>query len=234
MHKQSNPELAIQAKNLEFKYQDNQLPVLSIAEWQVKSGERLFLHGASGTGKSTLLQLLCGLRVAQGDLTVAGVNLSELSEGKRNKFRVDNIGIVFQQFNLIPYLSMQDNIVLASALAGKSYAKAESKAQALLESVGLAKNLWSQSADSLSIGQQQRVAIARALINNPQILLLDEPTSALDEENQQRFMQVLQQHLQEHSTTAIFVSHDMRLASHFDRSVSLADISINQNLLEAS
>jgi putative ABC transport system ATP-binding protein len=222
---QTNTQLAIDAKLLEFRYANAQSPTINIPAWQVKTGERLFLQGASGTGKSTLLQLLSGLLVGTGSLSVAGTDLHGLSSTQLDHFRARNIGVVFQQFNLIPYLSTLDNVVLAASLAGGAYAPSAIRAQSLLTEVGLPQTLWQQPANTLSIGQQQRVAIARALINNPQILLLDEPTSALDEENQKRFMDVLQKHLEAHSTTVIFVSHDLRLATHFDRSITFADLS---------
>ena len=231
----AHTDLAIEIQDLVFRYPKAQAPMLSIPHWQVKAGERLFLQGASGVGKSTLLQLLCGLHVGnvgKGKLSIAGVNLAELSAAKRDAFRALHIGMVFQQFNLIPYLSILDNVVLAASLAGGAYAASVLRAQNLLDEVGLPANMWQQPAATLSIGQQQRVAIVRALINNPQLLLLDEPTSALDDDNQARFMTVLQNYLETkttdmktQATTVIFVSHDIRLAKHFDRSVALTDLS---------
>lgn len=227
MQKTSYTDLAIAAHDLEFHYSNASSAVLSIPKWHVATGERLFLQGASGTGKSTLLQLLCGLRVGTGELLVAGANFNTLSVSKRDAFRARHVGVVFQQFNLIPYLSMLDNVVLSASLAGGTYSVSTRRAKELLDKVGLSQDLWRQPADTLSIGQQQRVAIARALINTPKVLLLDEPTSALDEDNQIRFMEVLLHHLQAHVTTTIFVSHDARLAKHFDRTVALADLSSN-------
>jgi putative ABC transport system ATP-binding protein len=227
---QPSTQLAIEAHSFEFRYSRAQPPVVCLPEWRVAAGEQLFLRGASGTGKSTLLQLLCGLRVGTGKLSIAGTNLSELSSAKRDSFRARHIGVVFQQFNLIPYLSMLENVVVAASLAGRAYAASAERAKFLLEEVGLSETLWRQQADTLSIGQQQRVAIARALINIPQLLLLDEPTSALDEANQARFMAVLTNHLETHPTTVVFVSHDLRLAKYFERSVTLAELSpVNEN-----
>jgi putative ABC transport system ATP-binding protein len=218
--------MAICAKALAFRYSSARASVFSLANWQVEAGERLFLHGASGSGKSTLLQLLCGLHAGEGVVKIGGVDLAQLSATKRDRFRARHIGVVFQQFNLIPYLSTLDNVILATSLAGKPYTASRLLAQSLLTEVGMTQQLWQQPAGTLSIGQQQRVAIARALVNTPDLLLLDEPTSALDEANRIQFMNVLSKHLDTHpKTTVIFVSHDTRLASYFDRSIALSDIS---------
>jgi len=216
---------AIEITSLAYRYPKAEVNTLQVPEWRVAIGERMFLQGSSGSGKTTLLQLLCGLRVGVGQLAIIGTKIGELPPAKRDRFRSRHIGVVFQQFNLIPYLSAVDNVVLAASLAGLSK-DAEYRAKQLLENVGLSRGEYKHAAGSLSIGQQQRVAIARALINSPDILLLDEPTSALDDHNQSLFMQTLLHHLESHpNTTVVFVSHDVRLASNFDRSVSLSDIS---------
>ncbi|MDZ7924361.1 MAG: ATP-binding cassette domain-containing protein [Marinagarivorans sp.] len=218
--------LAICANALSFTYSNSLDPIVQIPKWQVVVGERVFLQGASGMGKSTLLQLLCGLRIGSGKLSVEGVELAQLSAAKRDRFRAQNIGVVFQQFNLIPYLSSLDNILLAASLAGRANAQTKALAQSLLSDTGLAPKLWQQRADTLSIGQQQRIAIARALINSPSLLLFDEPTSALDEVNRNLFMQMLSTYIEGHkNTTVIFVSHDTRLASYFDSSIALSELS---------
>lgn len=216
--------LAIDARELEFRYRASEEAIIRIANWQVPAGTRLFLHGASGAGKSTLLRLLSGLLTANGKLEVAGTELNKLSSGQRDHFRARHIGMVFQQFNLLPYLSCLDNVVLAASLVGRSRAEALAQAKKLLNQVGLPATLWRQTSHTLSIGQQQRVAIVRALINKPEILLLDEPTSALDEDNRQGFIAALLQHLEDHPATVIFVSHDLRLASHFDHHLSLSTL----------
>lgn len=217
--------LAIDAQALQYRYPKAAEAVLDIPTWQVAAGEHIFLHGGSGTGKSTLLQLLCGLRVGTGQLNVVGAHFNQLTSSQRDHFRARHIGVVFQQFNLIPYLSMIDNVVLGAALGGGGYKASIKQAKGLLNAVGLPQKLWTQAAGELSIGQQQRVAIARALINAPKLLLLDEPTSALDEDNQQRFMTTLFDYLNATPTTTIFVSHDKRLAQPFDRVVALAELS---------
>jgi len=217
--------LSIDVSSLVYRYPKAKTDTLRIQRWQVPRGEHIFLQGASGSGKSTLLQLLCGLRVGSGELCIAGKKIGELTPAKRDRFRACHIGMVFQQFNLIPYLSAVDNVTIAARLA-RLGTDAKERAERLLDQVGLPQNVWKQAAEILSIGQQQRVAIARALINSPDILLLDEPTSALDEANQKLFMKLLLQHLDRNpATTIVFVSHDARLKSYFERSVKLSDIS---------
>ena len=221
--------LMIEIASLTYRYPKSQIDTLRIPKWQVAVGEHVFLQGASGSGKSTLLQLLCGLRVGTGNLHIAGTNIGKLTQAKRDRFRARHIGMVFQQFNLIPYLSALDNVVLATSLAGISN-NAKARADELLDQVGLHKLAKAQTAHSLSIGQQQRVAIARALINAPDILLLDEPTSALDDINQAQFIEVLFKHLARHpKTTLIFVSHDTRLTAYFPHSTSLSQISAHDH-----
>ena len=233
---QSLPEQhsTIEISSLSYRYPKAKIDALRIPAWHVARGERVFLHGASGSGKSTLLQLLCGLRSGNGELKVAGTTMANLSQAKRDRFRAHHIGMVFQQFNLIPYLSMIDNLVLAANLAGRGK-NAKARARLLLGQVNLAQNLWAQPAEKLSIGQQQRVAIARALINAPKMLLFDEPTSALDDTNQSVFMRALEEHLHNQpETTVVFVSHDLRLASYFQRTVALSDIASAESSQEHS
>ena len=221
----NTPLLAIDISSLGYRYPNAETDTLHIPQWQVASGEHVFLKGESGSGKSTLLQLLCGLRVGTGQLSILGTILSQLSQSKRDHFRSQHIGMVFQQFNLIPYLSAVDNVALAANLA-KQGKHANERAEALLEHVGLLTPTSKQAANTLSIGQQQRVAIARALINTPELLLLDEPTSALDNHNQTIFMDTLMHHLSLNPTTSVvFVSHDASLASYFKQSINLSDIS---------
>lgn len=225
MTEATEDNLAIDIASLSYRYPKANVDTLCISQWQVAAGEHILLQGASGSGKSTLLKVLCGLRLGTGKLRISNTALGELPQAKRDRFRARHIGMVFQQFNLIPYLSAVDNVLLAASLTTKNK-EANEQVKLLLEQVGLQQTLWKQAAHLLSIGQQQRVAIARALINFPELLLLDEPTSALDEKNRKLFMSALQHHLDlRPNTTVVFVSHDEQLSSHFERTVSLSDIS---------
>lgn len=217
---------AIRINQLVFSYPGkNAAVVLDIPSWHIQQGERLFLQGPSGSGKSTLLNLLAGiLTTTQGSMEILGQNLSALSAHKRDRFRARHIGIVFQQFNLIPYLSVLDNIRLAAYFGNKENTDIEQKIVQLFTALGLDRSLLCKQTSALSVGQQQRVAIARAFINSPEILIADEPTSALDSDARDAFMQLLTGICQNQGSTLIFVSHDTSLRQHFQRIVNLADI----------
>ncbi|WP_116366982.1 ABC transporter ATP-binding protein [Parahaliea mediterranea] len=209
--------------NLRFHYAGTDEPLLDIPRWSLAGGEQIFLHGHSGTGKSTLLNLLAGMLLPDtGTIDILGKRISTLSARQRDKWRARHIGVVFQQFNLIPYLSPIDNIRLASHFGGK--ADATARAQQLLGSLGIQTVLFQRPAAQLSIGQQQRVAIARALINRPELLLADEPTSALDRTNRDAFLSLLLEQVAHNHTALIFVSHDLNLAKRFSRVEALADL----------
>lgn len=214
-------------QDLRFHYHNADSVVLDIPQWSLDKGERVFLHGPSGAGKSTLLKLLAGLLVpSSGSVAMLGQPLESLRSGQRDRWRARHIGFVFQQFNLIPYLSALDNIRLAAHFgrSRRSGDAVESDATALLKALGLDDGLHRQAAAELSIGQQQRVAIARALINQPELLIVDEPTSALDSANRDAFMALLHQQLDLHNTAVIFVSHDLSLAEGFNRVEALDTI----------
>lgn len=199
------------------------MPVLEIPRWSVQPGERVFLHGPSGTGKSTLLNLLAGILLpSSGDIDILGKRLNALSARQRDKWRAHHIGVVFQQFNLIPYLGAVDNIRLAAHFGHTANSLGRTKD--LLQALGVGEDLHHQPASLLSIGQQQRVAIARALINQPELLIVDEPTSALDTQNRDAFMTLLMEQVERNNTALIFVSHDVALTNRFSRVEALADI----------
>jgi putative ABC transport system ATP-binding protein len=215
--------LVISIQNLSFHYGNTNLPVLEIPQWTVQTGEQVFLHGPSGAGKSTLLNLLAGILLPNsGAIDILGKRLSDLSARQRDKWRARHIGVVFQQFNLIPYFGAVDNIRLAAHFAGTGHSA--DRAKELLQALGINENLHRQPASRLSIGQQQRVAIARALINQPALLIVDEPTSALDSQNRDTFMTLLLEQAERNNTALIFVSHDLSLAERFSRVEALADI----------
>ncbi|MCX7207937.1 MAG: ABC transporter ATP-binding protein [Proteobacteria bacterium] len=217
----------IQIENLQFTWPGSLRPTLEILEFKLAKAERLFLHGPSGSGKSTLLSLLTGIHLPQsGKINILGQDLAQLSGPRRDRFRADHLGYVFQQFNLLPYLSVLDNVLLPcqfSKLRQQRSGGAKAQALHLLKRLDLHTHLH-QAVSALSVGQQQRVALARALIGAPEILIADEPTSALDAERRGAFIELLFECAQEHQTAILLVSHDPQLAVHFDRSLSLPTI----------
>ena len=221
---------AIELTDLSYTYQGNPAPVLDIPAWRVARNEHVFLQGESGSGKSTLLSLLAGLLLpTRGDVTVLGTSLSTLGNRKRDRFRAANLGVVFQQFNLIPYLSALDNVVLAARFAKQSGTDAQTqdaktRATQLLERVNLTPALHQRKAAELSIGQQQRVAIVRALMNTPSVLLVDEPTSALDHANRDAFLALLFEVLADLECAMLFVSHDPGIGLNFDQQMKLTEL----------
>ncbi len=199
--------------------------VLDIDQWYVDCGQHVFLYGPSGSGKSTLLNILAGiLKPQRGRVNLLGEDLAALSSRKRDQFRAQHIGVIFQQFNLVPYLSVLENILLAAHFANKPTIDVRQRAITLLRLLNLSDDLLGQRADTLSVGQQQRVAIVRALINQPEILIADEPTSALDSDTRDQFIQLLLDCVTESGTTLIFVSHDKSLMSHFNQTLNLREL----------
>ena len=198
----------------------------------VGTGRSLFLHGPSGGGKSTLLGLLAGVLLPrEGTVSLMGTSWASLSGSRRDAFRADHVGYIFQQFNLLPYLSVIDNVLLPCHFSVLRRQRATvggdppaASARRLLRQMGLDPALWQRPAAQLSVGQQQRVAAARALIGQPEVVIADEPTSALDAALRDGFMDLLMNECLSAGSTLVFVSHDERLATRFDAQVSLADI----------
>jgi len=212
---------AIEIADLRFAYRGG-LTVLAIDQWRVPEGSSTFLRGPSGSGKSTLLHLICGLLLPNtGRLSVCGQDLAALRGHAHDRFRARHIGVVFQQFNLLPYLSVADNLALAVRFGrtGDPLDPAE-----LLAQLQLPQRLLSRQAGSLSVGQQQRVAIARALINRPALLIADEPTSALDADARDAFVDLLLALAGHGRATVLFVSHDGSLAPHFEHMADLTEL----------
>jgi putative ABC transport system ATP-binding protein len=202
---------------------------LDIAQLHIAAGRTLFLHGPSGCGKSTLLGLMAGVLVArEGRVELLGQDWAALPGGRRDQRRVDHVGVIFQQFNLLPYLTVLDNVLLptrfSAARAARCAGTPADAARALLTRVGLPDALWARRADALSVGQQQRVAAARALIGAPELVIADEPTSALDAARRDDFMALLMDACAAAGSTLVFVSHDERLAARFDERLSLPDL----------
>ncbi|GFZ76719.1 ABC transporter ATP-binding protein [Pseudohongiella nitratireducens] len=216
---------AIDVKHLQYAWSGNESLTLDIPEFSLSVGERCFLLGSSGSGKSTLLRLLSGLLIpSAGSINILNQNLAAMSVRARDRFRAHQIGFIFQQFNLIPYLSILDNLEVSAKLNKLSDKTFRARASELLTRLSVAENLWRRRADQLSVGQQQRVAIARAMIHHPPLLIADEPTSALDEDARDAFMQLLLNDLTESDTTILFVSHDRQLISHFNRCESMNEL----------
>ncbi|MCW8091213.1 ABC transporter ATP-binding protein [Alteromonas sp. ASW11-130] len=224
---------AIHVENVLHQYRNGDDNGMFIAEWRVDRGQQIFLHGESGSGKTTLLNLLAGvLTPDKGEIQILGKPFSTLKAHTRDKFRADHIGVVFQQFNLIPYLSVLKNIQLANHFSSTHLNNVEDLATDYLQKLNLPPNILFQPANAISIGQQQRVAIARALINQPELLLVDEPTSALDVAAKDAFMAILTEICQEAGTTLVFVSHDMHLKQFFPTSVEITElVSTKENQL---
>ena len=222
---QENTAAAIDIKDLVFRFGADMAPVLTIPAWSVEPNQRVCLQGNSGSGKSTLLGLLAGLRTpTAGAVSILDTQISTLSGRKRDAFRAKNIGVVFQQFNLIPFLSGLDNVLLAAEFGSRSSKALKTRALELLERVNLESSLYSRKAENLSIGQQQRVAIVRALINSPALLLVDEPTSALDDANKDSFLTLLNEVLDDTNCAMVFVSHDPSIGKMFKHRVALNDL----------
>ena len=219
---------AIELRDMCFGWQPG-APVLAIPRFVVERGERVFLHGPSGSGKSTLLGLVGGVvEPGSGAVRLLGQDLAALSRSGRDAFRAEHLGIIFQLFNLVPYLSVLENVLLPLRFSRKRRARiADPRAEALrlLAALGLQdRDLLRRKVTALSVGQQQRVAAARALLGRAEILVADEPTSSLDADARESFLRLLMQECAAAGTSVLFVSHDHALGAWFDRSVSLQEI----------
>ena len=211
---------AISLSNIEFHWSKSAPATLRIDKWAVKTGQSAFIYGRSGSGKSTLLNIIAGILEPQhGTITILGQDISRLKPVQRDKFRGRHMGIIFQQFNLIPYLSVLENIQLSQVFS--SAANTQQDIKQLISQLGLDTSLLERKANQLSVGQQQRVAVARALFHQPEIIIADEPTSALDAETRDEFITLLLEHSKVNNTTVLFVSHDKSLAQYFDTTINL-------------
>lgn len=216
-------------RNLRFRWPGAACDTLCVDRLDIAAARTHFLHGPSGCGKSTLLALMAGVLVAgRGQVLFDARDWAGLRAGARDAIRADRIGVIFQQFNLLPYLSVLDNVRLPCRMSARRAARCEGghrlQAEALLQGMGLASKDWVRRADALSVGQQQRVAAARALIGQPSLVIADEPTSALDAPLRETFLELLLRHCQAHATALVFVSHDHRLAERFDEVISLPSV----------
>jgi putative ABC transport system ATP-binding protein len=224
----------IKMAGVRFTWRGRKAFSLDIDDFSLDAGERILLIGPSGSGKSTFLSLLAGIvSPDQGRIEILDTDIAKLSRSKRDAFRADHLGIIFQMFNLLPYGSAIDNVVLPLSFSAARRTRAVEKggarteARRLLSSLGLDDADYASAlASGLSVGQQQRVAAARALIGRPDLIIADEPTSALDRDRQEAFLNLLFAEVAAANATLIMVSHDATLGPLFDRVVHLDDIAV--------
>ncbi|WP_089140029.1 ABC transporter ATP-binding protein [Vibrio rumoiensis] len=229
--------LAIELKQVSFTWPKQATPTLVIDYLSIPLQQHVFIQGPSGCGKSTLLSLLTGIITPQvGQIDILNRALNGLSQSQRDQFRAQHIGYIFQQFNLLPYLSVLENVLLPCRFSQARKAKAEQQSESLaqqatqlLTRLHLPASCFDRPINELSIGQQQRVAAARALIGQPELIIADEPTSALDPENRQAFIELLLEEANRSAATVIFVSHDSNLRRYFNVHVDLPTMNqVNQ------
>lgn len=220
-------------ENLRFRWPSGHRDIVDIPELSIQKGERVFIKGDSGSGKTTLLSLIGGInRPNSGRINILGTDIGELKQSNRDQFRADHIGFIFQLFNLIPYLSVIENITLACEFSSRRKAKAliksrsiEEEAYRLLSHLQLGnRGLLTKPVSDLSVGQQQRVAVARALIGSPELIIADEPSSALDTNTREHFISLLLSECEHSGSTLLFVSHDEGLEKSFDRCIHLSQL----------
>jgi len=231
-------ETILDLKNVCFSWKNSGRELLNLPELLVEQHDHVFLQGPSGSGKSTLLALVGGILVSEsGTLKVLGTEIKSLSSSARDAFRVDHIGFIFQLFNLLPYLSIEENVILPLSFskirakrAGRTKIDQVNEAHRLLKALALGEQLAEKSpVIELSVGQQQRVAAARALIGNPELIIADEPTSALDADLRHSFLELLFGECKKAGSTLLFVSHDSTLSELFNRKISMDEINNNVN-----
>lgn len=219
----------IKLQNIKFRYDSQEKLVLDIKSFSINKGEKVFLYGPSGCGKTTFLEVIAGVLVPQsGDFTFLNRDIIKMNSSQRDQMRAANIGYIFQSFNLIPYLTVKENIVLPLYLSPERRKKVSQKSESeeihrICEQLGIS-DLISRPVTELSVGQQQRVAVARALLGKPELILADEPTSALDQDHREKFIGLLFEVCKKEETTVLFVSHDRSLMGLFDRAISLKEI----------
>jgi putative ABC transport system ATP-binding protein len=222
----------LELDHLRFAWPRSSELCLEIEELRVVAGETVFLYGPSGCGKSTLLSLMAGVLLPQdGSILLGGKNWADMRASRRDRYRVEKVGYIFQQFNLLPYLSVLDNVMAPCRFsfsrrssAVKQSGSVRRDAELWLDGMGLETRHWSTPACNLSVGQQQRVAAARALIGNPALVIADEPTSALDENRRNDFLDLLLSACRAANSALVFVSHDQRIAQRFERHILLPAI----------
>ena len=231
----------IQFKRTCFEYSLVSDFSFKLNQFVIKKGSHVFIEGPSGSGKTTFLNLIVGLLSPKaGSISVLGTDITGLSTSKLDRFRSDHFGIIFQLFNLLPYLSVIENISLPCLFSRSRKHKVLQHYQTLSDAarhfcveLDIDDRLLASPVQQLSIGQQQRVAIARALIGQPEIIIADEPTSALDNARKAQFMTLLLRECEKYNLTLLFVSHDETLKSHFEHCYHLDQLN-EGSLMHAS
>ncbi len=216
--------MSVTISNLEFAYGEGGF-CLEVPKLEIKPGEKIAFVGASGSGKTTLLRLLAGVHVPEkGEVNASGRNLTGLSDSARRAFRIQEVGFVFQDFELIEYLNVRENIQLAYRInpALALTAEVRKRAEELALALGLADKL-KRRVDQLSQGEKERVAIARALLPKPKMILADEPTGNLDPDNKRRIIDILFEQAEQSEATLVVVTHDHSLLDGFDRVIDFAE-----------
>lgn len=228
-----NQQPLVELEDIRFRWPGQPDDIIQIDHLAITATERLFIQGASGAGKSTLLNLISGvLKPQTGVIQLLGHQFSHLNQSARDRLRADHIGYIFQQFNLIPYLSILENVMLPCRFSRARRDKAMRRSGSLsAEATQLIKRLFGQSGPELnrqvtelSVGQQQRVAVARALIGQPELVIADEPTSSLDVEARRDFMELLFEEVNRNQSALLFVSHDPGQKHWFERYLNMSDL----------
>ncbi|MBD8498697.1 ABC transporter ATP-binding protein [Paenibacillus arenosi] len=215
--------LRIEQLSHSFRNGDEVTPVLQHIDFQVEKGSMVALLGSSGSGKSTLLNLMAGLmKPTEGNIYINGHNIVKMNENQLAEFRRGNIGFIFQAYELIPNLTVIENVELPFVFQGISPRKRREKAQHLLEQVGL-PDKGKMFVSQLSGGQQQRVSIARSLITEPSVIFADEPTGNLDTKTEDEVISILKQLNKKMNTTFVIVTHEREVAEHTERVLTLKD-----------
>jgi putative ABC transport system ATP-binding protein len=208
-------------------------PVLSIDAFSLRKGEHLVITGASGSGKSTFVNVVTGLeKLSSGSIRWGSTALETLSESRRDRWRGKTVGLVMQDFHLFEGLSALDNVLLPARLSRAADAATVKRAHALLDTVGLARP--GQRVETMSRGEMQRVAVARALVRRPAVIVADEPTASLDEESGRQVADLLLTLAEREKSTLIVVSHDRTLINRFERRIHLARGVIVEAIEEAA
>ena len=223
----------VKIESLRFQWSKNNNFRIFVPKLEVGRGKKVLFLGESGSGKTTLLSLICGfLEPLSGSISINDKIISDLTSTNKDTYRSDNIGIIFQQFNLLPYANVIDNIILPLYFSKQRSKKVENKINAamnLCDQLRLPESILNQKASNLSVGQQQRVAVARALIGSPSIIVADEPTSSLDTEAQELFLDLMFDQISKNSSTLLMVSHDKSLTNYFDQVIDINEILVREN-----